>query len=66
MDRLNSVHRAFRVQLPQSIIDCDQAAKGAARKPGRLPFVPRYVGVVGFLACGAIIIATASFLALKV
>ena len=66
MDRLNSVHRASRVQLPQSIIDCDQAAKDAAGNPWRLPFVSRYVGVFGFLACGAIIIATASFLALNV
>ena len=65
MDRLSSVHRASRVQLPQSIIDCDQVAKRAARMPGRLPFVSRYVGVFGFLACGAIIVVTASFLALN-
>lgn len=33
--------------------------------PRRLPFVSRYVGVFGFLACGAIIVVTASFLALN-
>ncbi len=66
MDRLNEVHRASRVTLPTSVVL--QESDGAFGLPSaRLRLlVSRYLGMVGFVTAGIVVIATASMLALSV
>ena len=62
MNRLNKVHRAARVQLPQSVI-ADSDAGSTTRT---FPIIPRTVGIIAFMMGGVVVIAAAGLLALSI
>lgn len=65
MDRLDRVHRASRVELSNFVIGPGQTDVNNAQTRRSTFIVPRYIGIFGFVACGALVIALASFAAIS-
>ena len=66
MDRLDKTHRASRVALPSSILDQESGDASAVPIRRFRLMASRYLGMVGFVAGGIVVITAASLLALSV
>ena len=66
MDRQNQRHAVSRVELPSALRLPDSGPADARRYRRLSPLAGLYVGVAGFMSCGAALIATVSLIALHI
>jgi hypothetical protein len=66
MDRHNQLHRSARVDLPASLRQPDATTGFEFRFRPVSPKFDVALGLVSFLGCGVVVIATASLLALYI
>ena len=66
VDRRSKVHLSSRVSLPQSLVSYDNSDEAVATPSRNTPIVSRSLGIFAFVTCAAVVIATASFLALSI
>ncbi len=66
MNRLNKVHLASRVELPNSIVHYDKTSDVVDRQRRGLPIISRAVGILVFVAFGFMVVAMAGFLAIVI